>query len=345
MGRDLPWRRTTDPYAIWVSEIMLQQTRVETVVGYYQRFLKAFPDVRSLARAPEDRVLGQWSGLGYYRRARLLHQGAKAVVASHSGQVPRDAAARLALPGIGRYTAGAIGSIAFGLREPIVDGNVARVLSRLYRIESPLGRADTERALWERAAQWADDSDPGAINQGLMELGATVCTPKKPDCGSCPLRAMCRGRGVAETLPTPRARVKKKRVQLAAVVATVGDEVWLVRRTEALHGGLHGGLWSLPRVETEPGNARAACQRVLKEVGLLGARVAKKPAGQLRHVLTHRALEVRIFRATHARASSAHPAAGLRSADLAGLRGRTFGMSRLDEKILQVVGLVPQASA
>ncbi|MBC7172514.1 MAG: A/G-specific adenine glycosylase, partial [Polyangiaceae bacterium] len=197
--RDLPWRRTLDPYAIWVSEVMLQQTRVETVIPYYERFLTRFPTPAALAEAEEDAVLAAWSGLGYYRRARMLHAGAREVVATYGGAVPEAREARLALPGVGRYTAGAIGSIAFGKPEPIVDGNVARVLSRVRFIETPPGRADTERRLWDEAERLVYGERPGALNQALMELGATVCTPSSPRCTECPIARACAARSKGAT--------------------------------------------------------------------------------------------------------------------------------------------------
>ena len=186
-ARDLPWRRTRDPYAVWVSEIMLQQTRVETVIPYYERFLARFPSARVLAEADEDAVLSHWSGLGYYRRARLLHSGVQEVVARYGGEVPEDADARRRLPGVGRYTAGAIGSIAFDKAEPVVDGNVTRVLARLFRIDTPVGSATTTKRLWREAAELVPEQRPGDFNQALMELGATLCTPKKPLCDACPV--------------------------------------------------------------------------------------------------------------------------------------------------------------
>ena len=167
-ARDLPWRETRDPYAIWVSEIMLQQTRVETVIPYYERFLERFPTALALAEADEDAVLSQWSGLGYYRRARLLHAGVREVVAEYGGRVPEDADARLALPGVGRYTAGAIGSIAFGREEPVVDGNVTRVLARLFRIGTPVGAAVTSKRLWDEDCCLVRGPRPGDLNQALM---------------------------------------------------------------------------------------------------------------------------------------------------------------------------------
>nr|MDQ3035848.1 A/G-specific adenine glycosylase [Myxococcota bacterium] len=204
-ARDLPWRRTRDPYAIWVSEIMLQQTRVPTALRYYDRFLARFPDAHALAAASEDDVLSMWSGLGYYRRARLLHRGVREVVARYDGRVPEDAEARRALPGIGRYTAGAIGSIAFDREEALVDGNVARVLARLRGIDTPLGRADTESRLWSEAESLVRGPRPGALNQSLMELGATICTPSSPRCEHCPVAASCVARATDRTGELPIA--------------------------------------------------------------------------------------------------------------------------------------------
>ncbi len=259
-ARDLPWRRTNDPYAIWVSEVMLQQTRVETVLRYYERFLARFPTVRALATATEDEVLSLWSGLGYYRRARLLHEGAQAVLARHDGVVPKDAALRRALPGVGRYTAGAIGSIAFGLREPIVDGNVARVLSRLDVIEHAIGTRESESLLWAEASAWADADEPGLVNQALMELGATTCTPLSPRCEGCPVRRDCgaRERGAVESLPVPRAKKAPREVGVVAlVVHDRRGRVLLVKHapkpTEEgdsarglFAGDLFRGLWAVP---------------------------------------------------------------------------------------------------
>lgn len=326
-ARDLPWRRTRDPYAIWVSEIMLQQTRVETVIPYYLRFLDRFPTLRALAVADEDAVLAAWSGLGYYRRARLLHAGVRTVVAEHGGRVPTDADARRALPGIGRYTAGAIGSIAFGRPEPIVDGNVARVLARLDGIATPLGRADTERALWARAGDLVGSSRqgrPGALNQALMELGATVCTPSTPKCPDCPVSAHCIARrdGRVAELPVPRARKAPRHVALVAVVPWQStDAAWLVRGDRALFGG----LFAPPTAE---GRGRAAARGALRRAGI-EARLASTPAGELEHVLTHRRLHVEVWVARGARARRS---ATRQVVHVHGLRA--VGVSRLTEKIL-----------
>ncbi len=290
-ARDLPWRRTRDPYAIWVSEIMLQQTRVDTVRRYYDRFLERFPTTTALARASEDQVLSAWSGLGYYRRARLLHAGVREVVASYGGQVPADAQARRKLPGIGRYTAGAIGSIAFDRPEPIVDGNVARVLCRVHAIESPLGRADTEALLWQHAGELAKGPRPGALNQALMELGATLCSKRSPRCEQCPLQRSClaHAQGRAQELPVPRKKTPPKAVQWVAV-AVLDD----TRQSVVLSRGqsaLFGGLWNLPMRE---GSDADAAKQLLTELGV-AARLSRQPLGRLEHLLTHRRLQVTLF--------------------------------------------------
>ena len=208
--RDLPWRAAAegtggraDPYHVLVSEAMLQQTQVATVVPYFCRFAAALPEVTALARASERRVLRLWQGLGYYRRARHLHAAAKRIVSAHRGQVPADVEQLLQLPGVGRYTAGAVASIAFGRRAPILDGNVARVLARWLALAEPIDRAETRRRLWAAATQLVPARSPGDFNQGLMELGALVCTPRTPRCRACPVAALCQGQraGLADTLP------------------------------------------------------------------------------------------------------------------------------------------------
>jgi A/G-specific adenine glycosylase len=322
--RDLPWRRTRDPYAIWVSEIMLQQTRVETVIPYYQRFMQRFPSARALADAPLDDVLAHWSGLGYYRRARLLHEGARAVVREHRGELPRDPLARRALPGIGAYTAGAIGSIAFDLPEPIVDGNVARVLSRLELIDTPLGERATERVLWEHAAQLAIGERPGELNQALMELGARVCTPLNAKCGACPLRAECRAHreGKVDELPVPAKKKPPKPVSLVALVARAQDDALWLTRSE---GSLFGGLWGFPLAE---GAGRKLASTLADTLALKGA-LSKRAVGSITHVLSHRALAVEVFalRATEGEATESLRA--VPEADLSKL-----GIASLTRKIL-----------
>jgi A/G-specific adenine glycosylase len=322
-GRDLPWRHTRDPYAVWVSEVMLQQTRVETVIPYYERFLESFPTPHALAEADEDAVLSHWSGLGYYRRARLLHAGVREVVAEYGGEVPEDADARRALPGVGRYTAGAIGSIAFDKEEPVVDGNVTRVLARLLRIKTPVGTSATTQRLWQEAARLVLGERPGDLNQALMELGATVCKPKQPRCESCPVAVDCEAfaHGEARTLPVPRARKAPKKVSLAAVVATHGRgldrKVWLLKGEQPLFGG----LWGVPMGE---GDARA----VLGAAGLR-ARLATEPVADVEHVLTHRHLRIAVYRAAATRGDESKTRKRFAADDL----GRV-GVSTLTKKIL-----------
>jgi len=232
--RDLPWRRTGDPYAIWVSEVMLQQTRVSAVIPYYERFLARFPDVETLARARIDTVLASWSGLGYYRRARLLHRAARIV---ERDGFPRAAAEWRALPGIGDYTAAAIASIAYGERAAVVDGNVERVLSRMHAIRRGPARI---RAL---ADGWLSRRSPGNHNQAVMELGATVCTPRSPACPRCPVRDACAGRADPGRYPAPRPRPRPRRERVTVGLARWEDRVWLRRNADA---GLLAGLWDLP---------------------------------------------------------------------------------------------------
>ncbi len=250
--RDLPWRRNPDPYAIWVSEIMLQQTQVATVLPYYAAFLERFPDVATLASAAEDDVLARWTGLGYYRRARSLHRAAREVLRAHGGKVPSDAATLLTLPGIGRYTAGAIASIAFDRAEPILDGNVRRVLARWFGVDGAgLGKTEEERQLWDLAGRLVRGSSPGDLNQALMELGATICLPREPKCSGCPLRGACfaLAHDVVERLPAATPRKKSITVRVGVAVIRRAGKVLLERPDKA---NPFRGNWDLPAVELDP---------------------------------------------------------------------------------------------
>lgn len=278
--RDLPWRHTKDPYAIWLSEVMLQQTQVSTVVPYYQRFLERFPTVKSLARAKPAQVFAAWSGLGYYSRARNLHRAAKVVAQTHKGRLPKSAAELWALPGFGRYTAGAVASMAFGQPAPVVDGNVARVLSRAFGVEGAPGDRGREERLWQQASELLWVKDPGEWNQALMELGALVCRPAEPRCDKCPWRRHCLAfrHGRTAELPKVRPRAQKKPLRLDAAVCTRRGRVLLARRRE---GGLFGGLWELPALATFGGRG-----------GLSGQ---ARPLGAVRRTLTHRELTIALF--------------------------------------------------
>lgn len=280
--RDLPWRQDADPYRVWISEIMLQQTRVEAVVPFYDRWLERFPTVAHLADAPLDDVLKQWEGLGYYARARNLHRAARMVQERHAGELPRDIEALRALPGFGEYTTGAVASIAFGERLPAVDGNVRRVLSRLYDLADP-GAAE----LRELAAALVPAERPGDFNQALMELGATVCTPRSPRCDACPVASCCRALAAGTVAERPARRCARPVPEVAigtAVVTTADGRVLLVRRPE---DGLLGGMWSFPEAELLPGEEPgAAAARAARAAGAVVG--AGRALGEVLHAFTHR---------------------------------------------------------
>ncbi len=241
--RDLPWRRTQDPYAIWVSEIMLQQTTVETVIPYYERFLKKFPTVASLAKAEEEEVLRLWSGLGYYSRARNLRKAAGLLMG-----FPCDVESLIQLPGIGRYTAGAIASIAFDQRAPILDGNVIRVLSRLFRISEDPKSSQGQKIFWKKAEEILPQKQVGDFNQALMELGATVCVPDNPLCLLCPLESSCesKNKGDQDLFPKGKKKITYRDQILTAAVIQKGQKLLVIQRKDR---GLLQGMWEFPMVE------------------------------------------------------------------------------------------------
>lgn len=302
--RDLPWRGTLDPYAILVSELMLQQTQVRTVIPYYERFLNRFPTLASLAEASEEEVLRHWSGLGYYRRARHLHRLAREVLLSHDGRIPRDKRLLLALPGIGPYTAGAILSIAQGLPEPLVDGNVERVLARLFRIRTDLATAAGKRLIWELAAALVPGDRPGEFNQALMELGATLCLPKAPKCPLCPLSTACAAfrTGAAEELPVKTRSKRTERVEEVVLLGYHQGRWLLVDRNEE---GLYSGMWQFPWIW------RASADSSLKEtlarlVKTLSLEVDHAEAFHtLKHAVTFRSIRTTFFRMTLSKPSCA----------------------------------------
>jgi A/G-specific adenine glycosylase len=261
--RDLPWRGTTNPYAVWVSEIMLQQTTVGAVIPYYQRWLKRFPDIESLARAPLSRVLKAWQGLGYYQRARNLRAAAKIVVERHGGRLPETEADLRALPGFGPYTTAAVASIAFGRRVPLVDANVRRVLMRIFGLEGPAG-ARNDPALLERLAPLVPVRRPGDFNQALMELGALICRPVNPACLRCPVRFDCLAfaAGRQEVIPAPVRHSFRKLTAVVGIIEQDGRILIQQRPAE----GLLGGLWEFPGGKVRPGESLpAALARELEE--------------------------------------------------------------------------------
>lgn len=271
---------------------MLQQTTVKTVLPYYEAFLERFPDVESLAEAPEEQVLAAWSGLGYYHRARNLRRGARHLVERHGGQFPRTLEAALAVPGIGLYTASAVLSIAYGAALPVVDGNVRRVLARLLALRGP--RYRTDGPFYNRAEELLDRDSPGDWNQALMELGATLCTPRKPACPACPLRPRCRARelGIQELLPERRRRREPVAVELAAALVERGGRVLLVRRRE---GRLLGRMWELPQTSLESGGLPDLADDVRHRHGL--ELVVGALAVRVRHAITFRRIRAEGYRA------------------------------------------------
>ena len=328
--RDLPWRRERDPYRVWVSEIMLQQTTVKAVVPYFERFVRRFPDVRRLARARPSDVLASWSGLGYYRRARHLHAAAAMVVERHAGHVPARREELLALPGVGRYTAGAILSIAHGRPEPIVDGNVARVLCRRTGEPGDPRRAGVAARLWDEARRLVEAAaSPGDLNEALMELGATVCTPAAPDCPRCPLSRSCvaRATGRQETIPPPRARARTVLLRQRAAVIRRNGRLLLRRRPAT---GLMDDLWEVPLLDPAGGRSPARGAARLAAGGprvRVGARV-----GLVRHAVTYRRIEVEIVTA----ALLSEPRGGYRWVDAKSLA--RLPVSSLVGKILARAG-------
>ncbi len=261
--RDLPWRRNTDPYRVWVSEIMLQQTRVAAVLDHYARFLQRFPTVQSLAAAREASVLAVWSGLGYYHRARRMHQAAKVIARERRGVFPRSAEEWRTLPGIGRYTAAAIASIAYGEPLAVVDGNVERVLERMF------GRNEGREAAWQKADMLLDRARPGDFNQAMMELGATICTPRAPQCLVCPVNTWCQSRGAQTVQP----QAPRKRSQLCYALIRKNGAVLLVRRPADV--SLMAGMWELPSISESQ-------------------RDGHKPVAKLRHSITDTDYEVSV---------------------------------------------------
>ena len=292
-GRTLPWRGHPNPYAVWVSEIMLQQTRVETVIPYFEKWMSLFPTIKDLANASQQDVLNAWEGLGYYSRARNLHKAANVIIEKYNGQLPRDLNDLRALPGIGRYTVGAIASMAFGMDEPTLDGNLRRVFARLFDMTEPADSPAGEKLLWEYAARNLPKGQAGDYNQALMDLGAAICLPKNPRCLICPLMRLCKARQNGTQNERPVMKPKKEAphyVHAAGVIIRRGGVLLAKRPAD----GLLGGMWEFPngRVDGDPAKGLV---RALKTGYSL--RVRRKDAlGLVQHAYTHFKVEVHVFR-------------------------------------------------
>lgn len=329
--RDLPWRRDRDAYRVWISESMLQQTRVEAVIPYFERFLARFPTVADLAAARVEDVLAAWSGLGYYRRARSLHEAARAVVERHGGVFPSARAELLALPGIGPYTAGAVASIAFDRPEPLVDGNVARVLARIFALDAPQESAGFRAATWDRATELVAElggRSAGEWNQALMELGALVCVPREPRCPVCPIRSACAAyeRGLALELPRPKRRPTVIEVELHVALVRSGES-WLMAQRPP--GGRMAGLWELPTIE--PTGARLLAEPEWPRAGDTGSTlVTGDELGSVGHSITRHRIRARVFAARWLAGPPAEPLRFASASEIAEL-----GPTGLTAKVLR----------
>lgn len=294
-ARSLPWRGHPDPYAVWVSEIMLQQTRVETVIPYFERWMARFPTLAALAAAEEQDVLQAWEGLGYYSRARSLWRAARQVMLESNGQLPSNTEELSRLPGIGAYTAGAIASMAFGRDEAALDGNIRRVLARLFNVAVPARSPEGERALWHLARQHLPPGRAGDFNQALMDLGSQVCTPRAPACPACPLRMDCQAQalGLQEQRPVLAKKPPVPHYLVTAAVIQRDGRVLLARRPSA---GLLGGLWEFPGGKVEPGESLPqALRRELREELGVEAEIGPE-TGVYRHAYTHFKVTLHAFR-------------------------------------------------
>jgi A/G-specific adenine glycosylase len=312
--RDLPWRKTKDPYQIWLSEVLLQQTQVSRGVVFFERFIAAFPTVQDLATAPLEAVLKAWEGAGYYARARNLHKAAQVIALNG---MPSTLEGLLELPGVGRYTAGAVASIAFGLPVPVVDGNVRRVLARWLCEATP-----TDDWLWAYTEGFLEKTRPGDWNQAIMELGATVCTPKSPACGSCPVSSQCCAflQGRVASIPAPKVHSAIKEIKAVALVIGNNGRYLLEQRPKK---GLLGGLHGFPLLEIEQ-DQQTTLEELLEKYQI---KTATRFVGVVQHTMTHRQFQIQVFEVQ------------LQMADLE--RPENVALSKLDQKILALLGHQP----
>jgi A/G-specific adenine glycosylase len=328
-ARDLPWRRTRDPYAIWVSEIMLQQTQVPTVIPYYQKFLKTFPTVRRLAKTDLSKVLSIWEGLGYYSRARNLHKASRVILDQFHGKIPDTLNDLISLPGIGRSTAGAILSIAYDREAAILDGNVKRVLSRLFAVSDNPVKGKTEDLLWNYSESLIPKGQAGSFNQALMDLGATICTPKVPQCNHCPLHRLCKGYESGDPGRFP-SRGFKKAIPLIQAVSVVIQKDGHVLLRQRPAKGLLGGLWEFPdwRVEHREDSELKLLRFIKNELGI---RVKTKEfLGSFKHTYSHFKLTLHVYLCQAAGSNDVGTWVPIRNL-------RLFPMSRLHRIIAQTL--------
>ncbi len=328
-ARVLPWRGHPDSYAVWVSEIMLQQTRVETVIPYFERWMRQFPSITALAEAPEQAILSAWEGLGYYSRARNLHKAASVVAAEFGGQLPQEISLLRKLPGIGRYTAAAIASIAFNQDVATIDGNLRRVFARVFDVALPADMPEGEKMLWDLAEKHVPAGRAGDYNQALMDLGAAICLPRNPLCLLCPLSEMCQARalGLQEQRPVlkPKAAVPHK-LKLAAVI--VRDETVLLIQRPAK--GLLGGLWEFPSAEASADSAEALVAVIETEYRLKVSPVA--PLTEVRHAYTHFTLTESAWRCDLVEKTENESFQWIAFAELG-----NFPMGKVDRQIARVI--------
>jgi A/G-specific adenine glycosylase len=353
--RDLPWRRTNDPYRIWLSEIMLQQTRVAAVLPYYERFLVRFPDLHTLASAPEQEVLRFWSGLGYYRRARNLQRAAQQIITKHGGQFPREENAVLALPGIGRYTASAILSFAFGAKHAVLDGNVARVLARIFTIRGELRAPRRWKALQKSADQLLERKAPSDWNQAMMELGAVVCTPRAPQCLLCPVSRFCRGRqlGIAELFPATRQKSNTVEIALTSAVLVDDQGHTLLASPpgnsdvakDGEIGALVSKMWHFPTraVRENPALELRALLKELSGKRTCASRWPVEPLPKVRHTVTFRKITVHPFCVQVIKMPKIPGAKVVALSELA--RDSSLAISSLTRKIARAAWPAPTPSA
>ncbi len=303
---DLPWRRTPDAYTTWLSEVMLQQTQIETVIPYYHRFLEKYPTVQALAATSLDEVLKLWEGLGYYSRARHLHQTSRIISEQYHGIFPCDVTKLLDLPGIGRYTAGAIASIACGQRVPVLDGNVMRVFSRLLDIPDDVTQLSVQNRLWQIAEDFLPETDTGDYNQALMELGQKICTPRQPDCTHCPVQAMCKAFAAGTQLERPMKKKKAATPHYDVAAGLIYDEQGRLMIAQRPAEGLLGGLWEFPGGKQEAGETLPEClQRELREELAIEVEVGALFVN-VKHAFTHFKITLHAFECRYQGATPPH---------------------------------------